>query len=164
MIFWVTRTIFFLLSTKFVYRELNYHDQKIQRTLVRDIWKHWTAVSTLLSLISSVYCDLPHWGSNQRPQNNSIHNITLLLKKENIYLYPCPWGWDFLPARELDQLLCFVQWLFSGLLGIRAGRSMFNGRLEAERLLASAGLPSSRWAVSLTPLSPLSSTGPCCTV
>ena len=29
----------------------------------------WTAVSTLLCLISRVYHDLPHWRSNQRPQN-----------------------------------------------------------------------------------------------
>ena len=45
------------------YRELNYHDLKIH-----DIWKHWTAVSTLLGLISSVYRDLHDWRSNQRPQ------------------------------------------------------------------------------------------------
>ena len=31
------------------------------------IWNQWTVVSTLLSLISSVYRDLPHWRSNQRP-------------------------------------------------------------------------------------------------
>ena len=30
--------------------------------------KHWTAVSTLLGLISSVYRDLHHWKSNERPQ------------------------------------------------------------------------------------------------
>ena len=30
--------------------------------------KHWTAVLTLLGLISSVYCDLRHWRLNQRPQ------------------------------------------------------------------------------------------------
>ena len=34
-----------------------------------DIQKHWTAVSTLLGLISSIYRDLPHWRSNQWPQN-----------------------------------------------------------------------------------------------
>ena len=44
-------------------------DQKIQWTLARDIRKHWTAVSTLLGFISSVYPDLLHWGSNQRPHN-----------------------------------------------------------------------------------------------
>ena len=48
--------------------ELNYHDQKIRRTLTYDIRKHWTAVSTLLGLISSVYRDLYRWRSNQRPQ------------------------------------------------------------------------------------------------
>ena len=37
------------------------HDQKICRTLTHDIRKHWTAVSTLLGLINSVYRDLQHW-------------------------------------------------------------------------------------------------------
>ena len=35
--------------------ELNYHDQKISRTPTHDIREHWTAVSTLLGLISNVY-------------------------------------------------------------------------------------------------------------
>ena len=35
------------------YCELNYHDQKIRRTLAHDIRKYWTAVSTLLGLINS---------------------------------------------------------------------------------------------------------------
>ena len=48
--------------------ELNYHDQKIWRTLTHDIRKHWTAVSTLLCTISSVHHALHHWRSNQRPQ------------------------------------------------------------------------------------------------
>ena len=30
--------------------------------------KHWTAVSTLLGLISSAYCDLHHWRLNKQPQ------------------------------------------------------------------------------------------------
>ena len=51
---------------------MNYHDQKIQWTLARDIQKHWTAVSTLLGLISSVCCDLHHWRLNQRPQNAEL--------------------------------------------------------------------------------------------
>ena len=34
--------------------ELNYHDQKIRQTIARDIRKHWTAILTLLGLISSV--------------------------------------------------------------------------------------------------------------
>ena len=33
--------------------ELNYHDQKIWWILMHNIWKYWTAVSTLLGLISS---------------------------------------------------------------------------------------------------------------
>ena len=30
--------------------------------------EHWTAVSTLLGLISSAHRDLHHWKSNQQPQ------------------------------------------------------------------------------------------------
>ena len=48
--------------------ELNYHDQKIRRTIMHDIQKHWTTVLTLLGLISSVYCNLHHWRLNQRLQ------------------------------------------------------------------------------------------------
>ena len=36
--------------------------------LTHDIWKHWTAISTLLGLISSVYRDFHLWRSNQWPQ------------------------------------------------------------------------------------------------
>ena len=35
---------------------------------MHDIREHWIAVSTLLGLISSVYRNLHHWRSNQRPQ------------------------------------------------------------------------------------------------
>ena len=45
---------------------MNYHDQKIRRTLTHDIRKHRTAVFTLIGLISSVYRDLHNWRSNQR--------------------------------------------------------------------------------------------------
>ena len=48
--------------------ELNYHDQKIRRTPTYGIREHWTAVSTLLGLISCVYRNLHHRRSNQRPQ------------------------------------------------------------------------------------------------
>ena len=47
---------------------MNYHDQKIYRTPTHDIRKHWTAVLTLLGLISSVYCNLHHRRSNQQLQ------------------------------------------------------------------------------------------------
>ena len=60
--------IHFHFQVEELYCELNYHDQKIRRTLTHDIRKHWTAVSTLLGMISSVYHDLHHWRSNQRPQ------------------------------------------------------------------------------------------------
>ena len=39
------------------YCELNYYDLKIRRTPTHDIRKHWTAVSTLLGIISCVYRD-----------------------------------------------------------------------------------------------------------
>ena len=45
--------------------ELNYHDQKIWRKLAHNIQKHWTAVLSILGLISIVYPYLPHWRSNQ---------------------------------------------------------------------------------------------------
>ena len=48
----INQSINQFLQSFFSY-ELNYHGQKIRRTLVCDIRKHWTAVSTLLSLISS---------------------------------------------------------------------------------------------------------------
>ena len=46
----------------------NYHDQKFRRTPTQDLREHWTPVSTLLRLISSVYRNLHLWRSNQRPQ------------------------------------------------------------------------------------------------
>ena len=42
--------------------------RKIRRTPMHDIQEHWTAVSSLLGFISSVYRNLHHWRSNQRPQ------------------------------------------------------------------------------------------------
>ena len=53
----VSRWISFFFKWR-LYCELNFHDQKIWRTLTHGIRKHWTAVSTLLDLISSVYRDL----------------------------------------------------------------------------------------------------------
>ena len=50
-------------------RKLNDYDQKIRQTLARDVLNNWTAVSTLLVLISSVYHVLFSWRSNQRLQN-----------------------------------------------------------------------------------------------
>ena len=47
---------------------------------------------------------------------------------------------------------------------IHAGRSMLHGIFEAERLPGSAWPPSGGRAASLTPLSPLYSTVPCCPV
>ena len=68
----ITEKKIFRKSWNFVFkrfRELNYYDQKIRGKFARDILKLWTAVSTLLGLISSVYRDLPHWRSNQQSHN-----------------------------------------------------------------------------------------------
>ena len=52
-------TFFYFFSVEELYYKLNCHDQKIQQTLVHNIQRHWTAVSTLLGLSSSVYRDHP---------------------------------------------------------------------------------------------------------
>ena len=52
----------------YIYCKLKYHYQKIRRTPTHEIREHWASVSTLLGLISSVYRNLHHWRSNQRPQ------------------------------------------------------------------------------------------------
>ena len=64
----ISEILLFRFWVEELYCDLNYHDQKIRRTLMHDIRKHWTAVSTLLGLISSVYRNLHHWRSNQWPQ------------------------------------------------------------------------------------------------
>ena len=64
----IWQPIICMWGTHLKHFELNYHDQKISRTPTYDIYKHWTAVSTFLGLISSVYHDLPHWRSNQQLQ------------------------------------------------------------------------------------------------
>ena len=51
---------------------LNYHDQKIQQAPTRRHTEHWTAVSTLLGLISSAYRDLHQWRSNHRMQKPKV--------------------------------------------------------------------------------------------
>ena len=57
-----------IYMVKNLYCKLNYHDQKIRQTPTYDKQKHWTAVLTLLGLISNVYHDLHHLRSNQQPQ------------------------------------------------------------------------------------------------
>ena len=39
--------------------------------------EHWTAVSTLLGLISSAHCDLHLWRSNQQPQYAEAETLPL---------------------------------------------------------------------------------------
>ena len=50
-------------------------------------------------------------------------------KRKLVTMHKALYPRDILPARELDQ----PQRLFSGLSGIRAERSILNGRLEAKR-------------------------------
>ena len=40
-------------TISFLFYKLNYQDQKIRQTLACDIQNNWTAISTLLGLISS---------------------------------------------------------------------------------------------------------------
>ena len=51
------------VGIRYEYCELNYHDQKTQRTLTQNIRKHLTAFSTLLALRRCIYRDLHHWRS-----------------------------------------------------------------------------------------------------
>ena len=71
---------FLLAKVQFKNLELNEHGQKIWQTPTHDIPEHWAAVSTLLQLVSSVYCNLHHWRSNQRPQIAvlKLYNWTLV--------------------------------------------------------------------------------------
>ena len=63
----------FLFSSCVLYWKVDYHDQKIWQPVVREIRNHWTSASTLLGLISRVYCNLHHWSrtSNHRMQCQS---------------------------------------------------------------------------------------------
>ena len=72
----------FLFYVDELYCELNYHDQKIQRTVTHDIQKHLTAVSTLLGLISSVYHDLHHWIESA---TTDCRAETLRLRQQSIW-------------------------------------------------------------------------------
>ena len=74
--------------------KLNYHDPKHPASTACNIWNHWTAILTLLSLISSVYNDLPTgnqtsdyilqcWNSTTGQGNNKeINRYTFFLVKE----------------------------------------------------------------------------------
>ena len=95
--------------------ELNYNDQKIWQTFACNIRKRWTAVSTVLSLIISVYPDLPHWRSIQQPQNaepklyNDGNNLTVYKSNSRGYItILSPWKW--MQPNELCLLKrCYLQ-------------------------------------------------------
>ena len=65
-----------------LYCELNYRDQKIRRTLTHDVRKHWTDVSILIGLISSVLRDLHNWRS--KPATTDCRVETLQLSPQSI--------------------------------------------------------------------------------
>ena len=107
------------IMTRFLYYKLNYHDQKIWQILACDMRNHWTAVSTLLCFISSVYTVISltgDWTSDHKMQSwnsttellvhmtrkwcqiagffghsNSINDIMPLLKKENVHRFLYVW-------------------------------------------------------------------------
>ena len=69
----IMSTLVHILMNLFLSRGINIVNwitmtRKICRTPTHNIREYWTADSTLLGLISSVYCNLHHWRSNQRPQ------------------------------------------------------------------------------------------------
>ena len=87
---------------------MNYHDQKIRRTPTHNIREHWTAASTLLGLISSVYRNLHHnnlWSLVRSPPVVILFNISLsngfnFKKWVNISMWP----WQVLPLRNRVNL------------------------------------------------------------
>ena len=98
----------FVFKVNIINCELNYHNQKIRRMPVHDIQKHWTAVSTLLGLTNSIYHDLPHWRSNQWPQNAEPK-----LYHWAISPHRTQW-WDLIRSKQLSSVsVCHVQ-VFAG--------------------------------------------------
>ena len=93
------QTIQFSINIQFC--ELNYHDQKIGRTLTQDIRKYWTAVSTLIGLISSVYRDLHHWKSNQQPQITVSKIYFWATRPHPIQVTRIHWWWDLIRSKQL---------------------------------------------------------------
>ena len=51
----------------------------------------------LLSWVITLQIELP-WPENRANTGNSIYNIIPFLKKENVHLFPCPWGYDYVDA------------------------------------------------------------------
>ena len=73
-------------NTRKNYCELIYHAQKIRRIPTNNIRELWTAVSTLLGLISSVYRNLHHWRSKQWPQIAVPKNMYTRKTNSNFYV------------------------------------------------------------------------------
>ena len=79
-------------KTMTAYCELNYHNQKIWRTPTHNIRKHWTAVSTLLGLISSVYRDLPHRRSNHHNAEQKLYHWATNPHCTQVMQYQLKWS------------------------------------------------------------------------
>ena len=117
-------------------------------------------------MIAYIYCELMNGSANvalrkyrygmtapNTPSNTTdLYALFCIFKKNK--------NKDTSSQRGSSTSHYIVQRLYSGLSGIRAGRSMLQGRFEAERPPASAEPPSSGRAVTLTSLSLLYSTGP----
>ena len=89
------------------------------------------------ALMTSFHNAIPEWTGTQCKCNQTPHSLKFSVTHTSLTL--------------------------AGLSGIHAGwGTEINGRFEAKRSPALAGLPSAGWAATLTPLSPLYSTGPCC--
>ena len=81
----------------------------------QDIWEHWTAVLTLLGLISSVYRNLHYWGSNQQPQ--------IAISSGGDYGIHC-WG-DLIRSKQLSSVPVRRAYMFGGFSG--HGNSIHKG-------------------------------------
>ena len=64
--------------------------------------EHWTAVSTLLGLISSVHRDLHHWRSNPQPQYTEVETLPLPISSKQLFSAP------YVPCRCLPDFLDMV--------------------------------------------------------
>ena len=71
-------------------------------TPTHDIQEHWTAVSTLFGLISSVDRNQHNWRSNQRPQIAVTKLYCILVYKSNSFD-----GWTLLYCHKIMELIFF---------------------------------------------------------
>ena len=140
--------------------------------LDKDTWYQVTVYKPLKNSNKNIYTNV-QW--IQFPMMYTEGEITLLFIKIYISLLYChervemvAWqtdrqnDWD---RETKDSIIDNTSLALAGPSGIRAGWGIeINGRFEAERPPPSAGPPSGGRAATLTPLSPMYSTRPCCLV